>query len=311
MANWTTTSIPEQTGRTVLITGANSGLGLRSAHALASRGARVLLACRDAEKGRAALQEVAAHATTEPELVELDLADLSSVQRAADDVRDRTGDRLDVLMNNAGVMAPPLGRTADGFEQQIGVNHLAHAALTWRLMPALRARPGARVITLSSIAHRGGGFDLDDLNFEQRRYSPSRAYSQSKLANLLFALELDRRARAAGLDLRSIAAHPGLSTTELAMNTLRSRSAPGVLNTLARPFLSLIGQPPEQGALPQLYAATAPDAESGAYYGPDRLGETRGHPAPAAITAAGKDPRTAERLWELTEKLTGVPADPA
>ncbi|MBB5068112.1 oxidoreductase [Saccharopolyspora gloriosae] len=311
MAHWTTSDIPDQHGRTVLITGANSGLGLHSSQVLAARGARVLMACRNPERGRGARDQVAAHAAVEPELVELDLADLASVRKAAEQVRDSTGDRLDVLMNNAGVMAPPLGATQDGFELQIGTNHLGHAALTWLLMPALRATPGARVVTLSSIAHRGGSLDLDDLNFHRRRYSPTRAYSQSKLANLLFAFELDRRAQRDGLDLRSVAAHPGMSSTELAMNSLHARSLPGPLTKVARGINGLITQSGEQGALPQLYAATAPGATSGSYYGPNGFAEIRGYPNRAKASRAAADVDTARRLWTLTEELTGVTADPA
>ncbi|MFR9729142.1 oxidoreductase [Saccharopolyspora sp. MS10] len=311
MANWKTSDVPDQHGRTVLITGANSGLGLRSAHVLAARGARVLMACRNPERGRAAQRQVAADAAVEPELVELDLADLSSVRAGAALVRERTGDRLDVLMNNAGVMAPPRGTTADGFELQIGTNHLGHAALTWLLMPALRTRPGARVVTLSSIGHRGGSLDLADLSFHRRRYSPSRAYAQSKLANLLFSFELDRRARRAGLDLRSIAAHPGMSATELPMNSLHARSLPEPVTRAARFLNGLITQSPERGALPQLYAATSPEATSGSYYGPGGFAEISGYPARAKASAAAGNAETAARLWELTAELTGVPADPA
>ncbi|WP_243789250.1 oxidoreductase [Saccharopolyspora gloriosae] len=311
MAQWTTSDIPDQHGRTVLITGANSGLGLHSSQVLASRGARVLMACRNPERGRAARDQVAADATVEPELVELDLADLASVRKAAEQVRERTGDQLDVLMNNAGVMAPPLSTTQDGFELQIGTNHLGHAALTWLLMPALRTRPDTRVVTLSSIAHRGGSLDLDDLNFHRRRYSPARAYSQSKVANLLFCFELDRRAQREGLDLRSIAAHPGMSSTELAMNSLNARSLPGPLTKVARGINGLITQSAEQGALPQLYAATAPGATSGSYYGPNGFAEIRGYPTRAKSSSAATDADTARRLWTLTEELTGVTADPA
>lgn len=311
MAQWTTSDVPDQHGRTVLITGANSGLGLHCSQVLATRGARVLMACRDPERGREAQQRVAADAEVEPELVELDLADLTSVRKAADQVRERTGDELDVLLNNAGVMGPPLGATKDGFELQIGTNHLGHAALTWLLMPALRDRPDPRVVTLSSIAHRGGSLDLDDLNFHRRRYSPSRAYAQSKLANLLFGFELDRRARRAGLPLRSIVAHPGMSGTELAMNSLRARSLSSRVTGIARKINGLITQSAEQGALPQLYAATAPGATSGSYYGPDGFAEIRGHPTRARTSAAARDIDTARRLWELTEELTGTTADPA
>src|SRR3954452_4709068 len=192
MSKWTEADIPDQSGRTVLITGANSGLGLHSARTLAAKGARVLIACRSAERGAEALRSVGALAQTRPELVQLDLADLESVRRAAAGVRESTGDTLEVLINNAGVMAPPKSRTTDGFELQFGTNHLGHAALTWLLMPALRGGTAPRVVTLSSMAARGGRIDIADPNFEQRRYSPDAAYRQSKLANQVFALELDR-----------------------------------------------------------------------------------------------------------------------
>jgi protochlorophyllide reductase len=310
MAKWTVTDIPDQTGRTVLITGANSGLGLHSARVLAAKGAKVLLACRDAERGRNALAQVAATARAEPELVELDLADLGSVHSAAADVRKRTGDALDVLMNNAGVMGTPKRRTKEGFELQIGTNHFGHAALTWLLMPALRERPAPRVVTLSSIAHHGNGLDIGDLNFEHRRYAPAKAYSQSKMANLLFALELDRIARRAHLDLVSVAAHPGMTDTELAVNSFRARSLPNALNRGVRLVNKLITQPVAQGVLPQLYAATAPDVVGGRYYGPDGFSEIRGHPKLARISKAAQDDRTAERLWVATAEVTGVTPDP-
>lgn len=310
MTNWTTADIPDQSGRTVLITGANSGLGLHSATTLASRGAKVLLACRSAERGKTALADVAAHARTEPELVELDLADLHSVRRAASQVRDSTGDQLDVLMNNAGVMATPHQQTKDGFELQVGTNHLGHAALTWLLMPALHDRPGARVVTLSSIAHLNGQLDLDDLHFRRRRYAPAQAYAQSKLANLLFTLELDRLARRAELDLVSVAAHPGMTQTELTTNMARSHGLPQALNPVARVLTKTVAQSTAQGALPQLYAATAPDVRGGEYYGPNGFKEIWGHPGRAKRSHAASDAGTAQRLWALTEQLTGVPADP-
>ncbi|GAA4614009.1 oxidoreductase [Saccharopolyspora hordei] len=306
MTRWTAADIPDQTGRTVLITGANSGLGLRSAQALAERGAHVLIACRDAEKGRAALAEVSRTATTAPELVELDLADLASVRRAAEEVRTRT-DGLDVLMNNAGVMATPHRRTRDGFELQIGTNHFGHAALTWLLLPALRA--GARVVTVSSLAHRGGGLDLDDLHFTRRRYTPTRAYSQSKLANLLFMLWLDREAQRAGRDLVSVAAHPGVAGTELTRNTARTYALPGPVRDAVGAVTRLFTQPAERGALPQLFAATARGVRGGDYFGPSRLGEMRGHPSRVRPSRAAQDARTAERLWEVTIEQTGIAPD--
>lgn len=203
-SRWTEADIPDQSDRTVLITGANSGLGLQSAKALANRGAHVLLGCRSRERGEQAVRAVGGGT-----LVALDLADLDSVRRAATAVRELTGDRLDVLMNNAGVLAPPRARTQDGFESQFGINHLGHAALTWLLMPALRGAGHARVVTLSSMVARGACLDLNDPNFERQRYHASVAYSRSKLANQVFAMELDRRLRTADETVVSVAAHPG------------------------------------------------------------------------------------------------------
>ncbi|MFD7653312.1 oxidoreductase [Actinosynnema sp. NPDC059797] len=308
MAKWTEADIPDQTGRTALVTGANSGLGLRTAEVLGAKGARVLLACRSPERGQRALERVLA-AGAKAELVRLDLADLSSVRAAAAEVRERTGDALDVLVNNAGVMAVPLGRTADGFERQFGTNHLGHAALTWLLVPALRTRPGARVVTVSSLAHQAGAIDFADPDYEVRRYSAWRAYAQSKLANLLFSRELARRAAKAGLDVTSVAAHPGTTATELSANTARARGNP--LLGLGAKVVNALCQSTEQGALPQLYAATAPDVEPGGYYGPDGFRGLRGYPAPARSTAAARDELAASRLWDLTAELTGVEPDPA
>lgn len=308
MSRWSTADIPDQTGRTVLVTGATSGLGLRTAIVLAGRGATVLMSSRDPDRGRLALDRLRqGGAGADATLIPLDLADLASVRKAADDVRARTGDRLDVLINNAGVMATPLRRTVDGFELQIGTNHLGHAALTWLLAPALT--PGARVVTLSSLAHRGGGLDPDDLNFDRRRYQPATAYSAAKLANLMFSFELHRRAGHAGRDLLAIAAHPGFVDTELVPNTVRMRTR--LLAGVAKWGYRLIAQSVAQGAAAQLYAATAPDARSGAYYGPTSLGETRGAVGPARISPAACDEHVAGQLWERTAALTGVAPDPA
>ncbi|MEJ2857828.1 MULTISPECIES: oxidoreductase [unclassified Saccharothrix] len=303
-AKWTEADIPDQSGRTVLVTGANSGLGLRTAEVLAGKGARVLMACRSPERGRRALERVGHKA----ELVELDLADLGSVHDAAKAVRERT-DRLDVLVNNAGVMAVPLARTADGFERQFGTNHLGHAALTWLLMPLLRETPGSRVVTVSSMAHAMGAIDLADPNYEVRRYTSWGAYGQSKLANLLFARELERRLRGAGADVTSVAAHPGYTATELSANMARARRNP--IFSIGAKISDLLAQSVEMGTLPQLYAATAPDVVGGAYYGPDGFRGTRGYPTRVGSTAAAKDELAASRLWDLTAKLTGVAPDPA
>jgi NAD(P)-dependent dehydrogenase (short-subunit alcohol dehydrogenase family) len=312
MPKWTEHDIPDQTGRTILITGANSGLGLAAAGMLAGAGARVLMACRSPERGAAALRTVTARGTAE--LVQLDLADLGSVHDAAKDIRNRTGDRLDVLMNNAGVMMTPKQRTKDGFELQFGTNHLGHAALTWLLMPALRAVPAARVVTVSSMAARPGRVDLADPNFEHRRYLPNAAYAQAKLANLLFALELDRHAREAGLDLISVAAHPGYTATNLTPNMATAHGR-GVTGTAIR-LLSgiadrLIAQNVRMGVLPQVYAATAPDVHGGEYYGPDQLREMRGHPHRIPVPVPGQDIIAAAGLWALSAELTKVEPDPA
>lgn len=223
-------------------------------------------------------------------------------------MRAITGDRLDVLVNNAGVMASPSRRTTDGFELQIGTNHLGHAALTWLLAPALV--PRARVLTVSSLAHRGDELDVDDLNFTQRRYHPGAAYSASKLANLLFPFELDRRTRATGRNLIAVAAHPGITGTELVRNTVRMY-LPDPFAKLASWGNKLISQGVAAGALPQLYAATAADVRSGEYFGPTGPGQTRGAPGRVTASPAAYDQHTARRLWERTVELTGVTPDPA
>lgn len=312
MSAWTEEDIPDLSGRTVLITGANSGLGLRSAQVLAAKGARVVLACRSAERGEAALRTVGA-ADGKAELVQLDLADLSSVRDTAARIRELSGDRLDVLLNNAGVMNVPRRLTADGFELQFGTNHLGHAALTWLLMPALRGAPGARVVTLSSLAAAAGRVDLDDPDYQRRRYTGPGAYGQAKLANLLFALELDRRLRAADVDVHSVAAHPGYTRTGLSANSARSWGGPqgaalGLLMAIGDRF---IAQNVRIGALPQLYAATAPGILGGEYIGPNGFRAIRGYPTRVTPPPQAQDAALAARLWTLTAELTGVDPDPA
>ncbi|MEY9840947.1 oxidoreductase [Streptacidiphilus sp. EB103A] len=283
---WTPARLPDLYGRTAVVTGASSGLGADTARALAGAGARVVLAVRDPAKGRA----VADRIDGETEVRALDLGDLASVRAFA----GAWTEPLDLLVNNAGIMAVPQGRTVDGFELQIGTNHLGHFALTNLLLPHI----GGRVVTVSSGLARRGRIDLDDLNWERRSYRPWQAYSQSKLANLLFTLELQRRLEAAGSEVRALSAHPGVAATGLTRSMGRLRS--GIVGLGTR----LAGQrKPEYGALPTLYAATQ-DLPGGSYVGPGgRSGE---RPREEEPVAAGRDPEVARRLWDLSEKLTGV-----
>jgi NAD(P)-dependent dehydrogenase (short-subunit alcohol dehydrogenase family) len=296
---WTAADIPDQSGRTAIVTGANSGLGLATACELARAGAHVVLACRNVEKGEAARAAIASEVPgAELELEALDLSSLDSVRSFAGGYRERH-DGLDLLINNAGVMATPRGRTADGFELQFGTNHLGHFALTGLLIDAIEGRPDGRVVTLSSTAHRFGAIAFDNLGGEHR-YFRWRAYGQSKLANLLFALELDRRLRAAGSTVKSLAAHPGYAATNL-----QHAGPPGIDSAIMR-VTNLVAQSGEMGALPELYAATAPGLEGGTYVGPDGVGEQRGHPKPVSPNRAARDETTARRLWDVSEELTGV-----
>ena len=298
---WTSSDIPALHGRRVVVTGANSGLGLAVARALAEHGAGVTLACRNLDKGEAALTELeAALPGADVELAALDLADLGSVASFADSYARSHPEGLDLLINNAGVMAPPPGVTADGFEVQLGTNHLGHFALTGRLLPALLARRAPRVVTVSSVAHRMGRHEFDDVSEAsgRRRW---KAYGRSKLANLSFALELDRRARTAGTDLVSVAAHPGYAATNLQSAGPRRREA--LAMRLLNPF---VAQSAEMGALPLLFAATVEDLPGGTYIGPDGRSEMRGHPRPVSPSAQAEDAGAARRLWELSARLTGV-----
>ena len=305
---WTAADIPDQLGRKAIVTGANSGLGLVTARELARHGASVTLAVRDTERGeRAATAIREAEPSAQVRVTELDLADLDSIRVFAD-AREDIG--LDLLVNNAGVMALPRRTTKDGFEMQLGTNHLGHFALTGLLMPVLQKGDEPRVVTLSSPAHRVGSMNFDDLQGE-RRYFRWSAYGQSKLANLLFAFELQRRASAAGLELKSMAAHPGYAATNL--QTRGSGGDGGLLTRLEDGVMAvgnkLLAQSAEMGALPTLYAATAKDLPGGSYIGPDGVGEQRGHPELVDSTAASKDQADARRLWEVSEQLTGVSFD--
>ena len=287
-SRWTAADLPDLTGRSAVVTGANSGIGRVAAAELARAGAAVTLAVRDTGKGQAA----AARMTGRVAVRALDLADLSSVRAFA----EATEGPVDILVDNAGVMATPMRRTADGFEMQIGTNHLGHFALTNLLLPLVTDR----VVVVSSGLHRSGRIDLDDLNWEHRAYKPWQAYSQSKLANLLFVLELERRLIAAGSAIRAVAAHPGYAATNL-----QGRTGNPFSNVIGAIGNRLIAQSDTMGALPTLYAATA-DVPGGTYIGPNGFQHMRGYPAIDVPAPQALDADVARRLWDLSEQLTGV-----
>lgn len=302
MEKWTAADMPDQSGRIAIVTGANSGIGYEAARELARKGARVVMACRSVDKAEAAKQTLLAeNADAALEVMALDLADLASVRAFADTFL-AAYDRLDLLINNAGVMATPPRKTADGFELQFGTNHLGHYVLTGLLLGRLTSTGGARVVTVSSSAHRGGSIHFDDINLTSG-YTPFKAYGQSKLANILFASELDRKLKAAGHDVISTSVHPGWAATELQPNMARNHNSwiQGVVMKIAN---TLIAQSQEQGALPTLYAATAPGVTGGAFYGPHR--QARGYPVEETPTAAARNADDAARLWQVSEDMTGV-----
>jgi NAD(P)-dependent dehydrogenase (short-subunit alcohol dehydrogenase family) len=295
---WTADEIPDQTGRLAIVTGANSGLGLVTALELARHGAEVVVTSRSAEKGEAAAKEIAGVAgAAKPRVLALDLASLDSVRRFAQEL---SGQRVDLLINNAGVMMTPRRTTSDGFELQLGTNHLGHFALTGLLLDSLARSDSARVVTLSSIEHRRGRIDFDDLQ-QERGYSPRGSYQRSKLANAVFAVELDRRLRATDSSTISVLAHPGYSATNL-----QSSGPTGLAKAFMAISNRLVAQSAERGALPTLYAATALGVEGGDYYGPDGPGEVRGFPKKVEAIPDAYDPAIGSRLWEVSEELTGV-----
>jgi NAD(P)-dependent dehydrogenase (short-subunit alcohol dehydrogenase family) len=312
MPKWTENDVPSLGGRTAIVTGANSGIGYEAAKVLAARGATVLLAVRNEAKGSAAAERLrtAAGGASDVHVVKLDLCDLASVRAFAEGVNRRYG-AVHQLVNNAGVMAVPRATTADGFESQFGGNHLGHFALTGLLLPALLAAakdgPPARVVTVSSGLAARGVIDFNDLHGEQR-YTPFGAYQQSKLANLLYALELDRRARTAGVELVSVAAHPGYAATNL-----QSRAFGSTRGALGRAFAAfgnaLFAQSARAGAWPTLYAATHPDLHGGEFVGPTSMGGQRGTPGVVPPFPNARDEGIAGRLWTVSEELTGVRYD--
>jgi NAD(P)-dependent dehydrogenase (short-subunit alcohol dehydrogenase family) len=297
---WTLEQMPDQTGRTVIITGGNSGLGYASTRALAARGANVVMAVRNEAKGREAIDALRADLPqARLQLRIVDLADLDSVRALATGIVS-DGLRIDVLMNNAGIMMPPRSLSPQGNETQFAANHLGHFALTGLLLDHFRSDADPRVVTLSSTMHRRGRMHFDDLT-GARAYSPTGFYAQSKFANTLFGLELDRRLRAARSPVKSVLAHPGYSATNL-----QTTGPTGLMNFFMRIGNPLFGQSADMGALDQLRAATDPSAQGGDFYGPDGMAESRGYPTKVQPVAAATDRETARRLWDISEELTGV-----
>jgi len=300
MAHFTADDVTDQTGRTFLVTGANTGLGFEAAKVLAARGGRVLLGCRSEQRATDAIDRIESEvADADLRFIPLDQGDLASVAAAADLVAEE--ERLDVLVNNAGIMMTPRELTTDGFESQFGVNHLGTFALTCRLLDKLAETEGSRVVVTSSIAHRGGTIHFDDIDATQK-YGAQDRYQQSKLANLLFMYELDRRLRAASSPTIAVGCHPGIANTEL------SRYLPRIV-TFAAPLFSVFFNSAAEGAWPTLMAATSDDVEGGDYIGPSKRGETAGPAKKVGSTERARDPQLAARLWDLSVELTGVDAD--
>ncbi|ACL61518.1 oxidoreductase [Methylobacterium nodulans] len=300
---WTESDIPPQTGRLAIVTGATSGIGYEAARALARAGARVVLAVRDEAKARRAAASIRqAHAAADLEIRPLDTARLTSV-RAFGQLWQEEGRAIDILLLNAGIASVPRREeTEDGFERQLATNYLGHFALAGLLLPSLQAAPAARIVAVASLSHRQARLHFEDLQL-RGSYGAQEAYRQSKLAMLMFGLALDRRLRAAGSPARAIPVHPGIARTDI----FRRGDRAGAIELFAgRAIFALIGQSAAQGALPLLFGATAPEAEGGAYYGPDGIWEARGFPAPARIAPQALDPAAADRLWRVSEELTGV-----
>jgi NAD(P)-dependent dehydrogenase (short-subunit alcohol dehydrogenase family) len=297
MSGFTEKDVPDQSGRTIFVTGANSGLGFHVARVLAGKHARVLMGCRSEERAKKAMNRIKAeHPIARLEFIALDQANLASVRIAAERVKQEP--RLDVLINNAGIMAVPMGRTEDGFESQFGVNYLAPFALTGLLLAKLGETRGSRVVTTSSIAHKRGKIDFDDINADDH-YDAWARYAQSKLADLMFAYELDRRLAGAARKTISVAAHPGMAATEL------TRHLPAPMQKLG-PATGALFNSSAQGAWPTLMAATARGVSGGDYCGPNQMFETRGKAVKVGSSKASRDNAAAQRLWNLSVEMTGV-----
>ncbi len=308
MGKWTEKDIPDLKGKTALVTGANSGLGFSTTRALAARGALVIMGCRDARKADTAMASIRADLPdAKLEFLPGDLSDQSSVRNAAGLLKSRHS-RLDIQVNNAGIMTLPYTKTEDGFEMLFGTNYLGHFALTGQLLELTRSTPGARIVTVTSLSERVGKLPLDDLNWEKSSYSKRGAYARSKLANLVFALELDRRLRKAGVNTLSVAAHPGYSATNIVYGGGAGQQSlmRSLWNLMARVGNALLAQPADRGALPSLYAATAPDVKSGDYIGPDGLIEFSGYPKRVKPSRQAQDEVLAAGLWRRSQELTGL-----
>lgn len=302
--HWTTANIPDQSGKVAVVTGANSGLGLEISRELARKGARVILASRDKAKGEKALADLRRELPSASlEFIPLDLANLASIRQFVTTFTERYP-ALHILANNAGVMAIPYRKTVDGFEMQFGTNHLGHFALTGLLLPVLLETPNSRIVTTSSMIHRSGKIDFANLNGEAG-YTPSSAYGRSKLANLLFAYELQRRLTAMGASTLSLASHPGYASTNLQAvgPQMKGSALQAGLMSVAN---AVLAQSAAKGALPTLYAATSPDAHGGEYIGPNGLGELRGYPVVVRSNELSNDQALAAKLWSVSEELTGV-----
>jgi NAD(P)-dependent dehydrogenase (short-subunit alcohol dehydrogenase family) len=300
---WTAADIPDQSGRHAIVTGANSGLGLHTAAELALKGATVTLAVRDVQRGELAAEKIRTRAPhADVDVAHLDLADLSTVRAFADDWRSNASQSIDLLINNAGIMAIPYRVSADGFEMQFATNHLGHFALTGLLLDSMST--DARVVNVSSQAHRMGRINFDDLSGE-KSYGAWRAYGQSKLANLLFTSELQHRLQQAGSDIRAMAAHPGYANTNLQAAAPKMEGRAWIAQLMGV-FNAVVAQPASMGALPTLFAATKPDLAGDSYIGPGGIAEQRGHPKPVGRATAAKDAAVAGRLWQVSEELTGV-----
>jgi len=297
---WTENSVGDQTGKVVVITGANSGTGLECAKVFAAHGAKVVLACRSREKAEGAVREILAEVSNaDVTLVDLNLGSLRSVRECAQELHEKYN-AIDILINNAGVMVPPYQLTEDGFELQFGTNHLGHFAFTGLILDLLTKNPGSRIVNVSSGAHRWGSINFDDLECKQK-YVPTRAYGQSKIANLMFTYELQRRLSAAGSKTIAVAAHPGWSRTELQKHA-NKRTLP---RTLMKAFLFL-SQDARHGAYPYLRAATDPNVHGGQYYGPDKFKELKGNPVLVSSNERSHDEKVQKELWRVSEQLTNV-----